>query len=476
MVGLLRCDCGPSISYPQARSNRTFGYHPPVTDVREYLRSIGISRQEIEAAEAQGPDGLRLLLLDVVLLQQASRYTQDDVAEMAGVPLEVARRFWTAMGFVEPTPDERIFNDADVEALRTARDLIEQQITHPLLAVQQTRVIGLSMARVAESAVAAWEERRVMPLRGEEDPNELEVDEEVITATQKLLESNQKFIVYIWRRHLAAAAKRGAAAQMTNTDEIPLRGIGFADLVGFTKIAQDLDEPDLAELVDWFETSAHDTITSLGGRLVKMIGDEVMFTADRPETIADVGLAISDRHDEDERLPPVRVGLAWGPVLAREGDYYGPMVNLANRLVKAARPGTVLVNDLLQEKLAEREGFSMRRVPAPPMKGIGRVRVWRLKRGSGDGSEPTPADFVEDAREATADLTEGTLARVSEAAEDALSKAALAVDEVIEKAALSATGKALRHRERKAKRKQGKSKDEKTAHSRPRGDGSFESR
>ena len=176
------------------------------------------------------------------------------------------------------------------------------------------------------------------------------------------------------------------------------------------------------------------------------------------------------------KLPPVRVGLAWGPVLAREGDYYGPVVNLANRLVKAARPGTVLINDLLQEQLADHEGYGLRRVPAPPMKGIGRVRVWRLKRGTEEDSESRPAEIVEDAREATADFTEGTLARVSEAAEDALSKAALAVDEVMEKAALSATGKALRHRERKAKRKQGKNKDEKTTHSRSQGDGSNESR
>ena len=426
-----------------------------MTDVREFLHSLGVSNDDIADAEAQGPDGLRLLLLDRVLLQEASRYTQEEVAEKAAVPLDVARRFWIAMGFVEPQPEERFFNDADVAALQMAKDLIEQQITHPLLALQQTRVMGLSMAKVAESAVSAWEERRVMPLRGEEDPNDLEVDEEIITATQKLLESNEKFLVYIWRRHLAAAAKRGAAAQMTTTDEVPLRGIGFADLVGFTKISQDLDEPELAELVDWFENSAHETITSLGARLVKMIGDEVMFAAERPATIANVGLALAERHEEDEKLPSVRVGLAWGPVLAREGDYYGPVVNLANRLVKAARPGTVLINDLLQEHLAEHDDLSLRRVPAPPMKGIGRVRVWRLKRGA-DGSQPRSTEIVEEAREATADLTEGTLARVSEAAEDALAKAALAVDDVMEKAAVTATGKALRHHKRRAEKQKKK--------------------
>ena len=290
-----------------------------------------------------------------------------------------------------------------------------------------------------------------MPLRGEDDLAELDVDEEVIAATQKLLESNEKFIVYIWRRHLAAAAKRGAAAQMTTTDEVPLRGIGFADLVGFTRIAQDLDEPELAELVDWFETSAHETITSLGGRLVKMIGDEVMFVAEDPATAVEIGLALSERHEEDEQLPPLRVGLAWGPVLVREGDYYGQTVNLANRVVKAARPGTVVVNEDLQEKLAKRDDLNFRRVPAPPLKDIGRVRLFRVKR---EGVEERPANeaLAEDARETTADFTEGAITRVSSAAEDALSKAAFAVDDALEKATTTATGKVLRHRERRAKK------------------------
>jgi adenylate cyclase len=405
-----------------------------VTDVRQFLLTLGVPEEQIEAVERQGPDALRLLLLDRVLLQDIPRYTQSEVAEQAGVPLEVARKFWLAMGFVEPGSDERVFTDSDLEALKTAADLIAQQITHPLLALQQTRVMGLSLSRIAESAIAAWEQRRVMPLRADEDPNDLDVDEETIATTQKLLESNERFLVYVWRRHLAAVAKRGATAQMTTTDEIPLRGIGFADLVGFTKISQDMEEHELAELVDYFETSAHETITSLGGRLVKMIGDEVMFAADRPDTIADIGLALSERHEQDEKLPPIRVGLAWGPVLAREGDYYGPTVNLANRMVKAARPGTVLINDALHDKLAEREDLSLRRVPAPPLKGIGRVRLWRIRRLQAGEARPKPTTLADEARETVEDLREGAFSKVAELAEGALMKASVATDGALEKA------------------------------------------
>ncbi|HJP66299.1 MAG TPA: adenylate/guanylate cyclase domain-containing protein, partial [Actinomycetota bacterium] len=191
-----------------------------------------------------------------------------------------------------------------------------------------------------------------------------------------------------------------------------------------------------------------------------MIGDEVMFVADDPATAVDIGLTLSDRHAEHEVLPDLRVGLAWGPVLAREGDFYGPVVNLANRITKAARPGTVLVNEGLQEQLAEREGLAFRRVPTPPLKDIGRVRLYRVRRG-GDDHDQARVPIADDARETAADFTEGTLSKVSEVAEDALARAALTVDDVLERAAVSATGKVLRHRERKdkkARKKAGKEK------------------
>ena len=419
-----------------------------MTDVREFLAKVGVPREEIARAEAQGPQALQLLALDRTLLPGENRYTQEEVAERAGVPLEVARRFWLAMGFVEPDPQEAAFTDADVEALRSVKELLQREITNPLLATQQTRVMGLSLARVAEAAVGAWRDRRVMPLRDEDDLATLDVDEDMVQSTQALLDANERFLVYIWRRHLAAAAKRNAVSSLSDPEERAPQGIGFADLVGFTKISQNLDDQELAELVELFEVSSHETIASLGGRLVKMIGDEVMFVADDPATVVDIGLALSEQHEEHEALPSLRVGLAWGPALAREGDYYGPVVNLANRITKAARPGTVLVNEELQELLVESEELSFRRVPTPPLKDIGRVRLWRVRHVDREAPEGR-VQLADDARETAADLTEGTLARVSEAAEEALAKAALAVDEVIEKASVSATGKVLRHRERK---------------------------
>ncbi|HJP66961.1 MAG TPA: adenylate cyclase regulatory domain-containing protein, partial [Actinomycetota bacterium] len=234
-----------------------------MTDVREFLRKLGVPDSDIAKAEAEGPQALELLVVDRTLLPGENRYTQDQVAEMAGVPLEVARRLWVAMGFVEPEPEEASFTDADVEALGLVRELLTQEITNPLLATQQTRIMGLSLARVAEAAVGAWRDRQVLPLRADEDLAGLDVDEDTIQSAQALLQANERFLVYIWRRHLAAAAKRNAVSNLGEDDERPPQAVGFADLVGFTKISQNLEEQELAELVELFEVSSHETISSM---------------------------------------------------------------------------------------------------------------------------------------------------------------------------------------------------------------------
>ena len=120
--------------------------------------------------------------------------------------------------------------------------------------------------------------------------------------------------------------------------------VGFADLVGFTSLTRHVSEDELAALVDRFEGIAADTIAELGGRVVKTVGDEVMFTADDPAVGAEIAVTLAERIGRDQALPELRVGVACGTVLSRLGDVYGEPVNIASRLTSAARPGSVLVD------------------------------------------------------------------------------------------------------------------------------------
>ena len=155
--------------------------------------------------------------------------------------------------------------------------------------------------------------------------------------------------------------------------------VGFTDLVGFTALSRGLDDQALREVIERFEEMAHAAITAGGGRLVKMIGDEVMFVVEDPCAAAEIGLTLSDAFSEDESMPPVRVGMAYGQVVPRASDYLGTTVNMAHRIVAVARRGTVLISDELRRAIESDERFFVRRIPIRTLKGFGGVRLWVLR-------------------------------------------------------------------------------------------------
>ncbi|TML63071.1 MAG: adenylate/guanylate cyclase domain-containing protein, partial [Actinobacteria bacterium] len=158
-------------------------------------------------------------------------------------------------------------------------------------------------------------------------------------------------VAYVFHRQLLAALRRSDLWADPDRQASGTLCVGFADLVGFTALSQALDQQELAAVVSRFENLAYDTIGHLGGRVVKMIGDEVMFVADDVRVAAEIALMLAETYARDETISAVRVGLASGPVLAHEGDYFGPVVNLASRIVNIAYPGTVVAAEDVYEAL-----------------------------------------------------------------------------------------------------------------------------
>jgi len=113
---------------------------------------------------------------------------------------------------------------------------------------------------------------------------------------------------------------------------------------------------------------------------VKMIGDEVMFVTDDPAAAAEIGLSLAEVYGQDEAVSDVRVGLAHGPVLGLQGDYFGPTVNLASRIVNIAYVGAVVVSSEIQERLAGDERFVLKPVRPRRLKGIGLTPLWVVRR------------------------------------------------------------------------------------------------
>ena len=377
-------------------------------DLGGLLRDLGTDEAEIAEAEE---DGTLALLAVEQLLAQHPTHTLDEVCERTGVGPEQIALIWRTLGYAQPKPGEASFTDGDIEILGQVGAMMEAGVTSPEMVLQLSRVIGSSMARVASAhvdliAARAAERRRAEAEEGVEHTPE--DDARIVSSVVGVLPLIPRVLEESWRRHLHAAARRRISLVEAGDELIGV--VGFADLVGFTALSQQLNEAELAAVVDQFEVLCFDVITEGGGRVVKMIGDEVMFTVDSPVAAAEMALALSEGTRDADELSDVRVGLAYGTLLERESDLFGPVVNLASRITKIAFPGSVVVSRELYELLGGAPGYVMRSMRHRYLKNIGRVPLYVLRRARGSESR------FADRRQA---LRDAVRARVSPAVADA---------------------------------------------------------
>jgi adenylate cyclase len=302
-------------------------------------------------------------------------YNADEVAAASGADPELADRLWLAMGFAMLPRDQKAFTEADRAALEGVAAFEKGGFATRELILAVTRVLSQSMARVADAEVGAirdWIDRNVG-----NDQDALDAARQIAPQVVEYLET---FLIHVWRRHVNFAIERQGLLER-DADERVL-SVGFADLVGFTQMSRHLDEPELANVVENLESRSQELISDLGGRVVKSLGDEVMFSADVPATAAEIALRLVEESIEDDELPELRVGLAHGRVVAHRGDYFGTTVNLASRAVDAARPATVLVSEEMREGIKVDDRFHTKAIPPRRLKGIGTTRLWVLRRGA----------------------------------------------------------------------------------------------
>ncbi|GAA3444272.1 adenylate/guanylate cyclase domain-containing protein [Planomonospora venezuelensis] len=304
------------------------------------------------------------------------RYTRFQVAEVAGVPQALTERIWRALGFATLADDAVAFTDADVAALRRVRAMMESGLLDEQTVIRMTRALGQTTARLAQ-----WQAE--IMIGATLDPGRPPTDADlaaVMETARRLLPDFEQVLVHVWRSQLAAAGTRLLAITDMSEEVLPTRltlAVGFADLVSFTRVSRELDEYGLGELVEGFESRAADVIAAHGGRLVKTLGDEVLFTTAEPGKAAAIALELADTAGGSG--PEVRVGLAYGPVLPMMGDVFGTTVNLAARLTAVARPGSVIVDGGLADALADVPGLETQRIRRRPVRGLGVVQPYVLR-------------------------------------------------------------------------------------------------
>jgi adenylate cyclase len=350
--------------------------------LRELVLGLGMPEEEVDRAAADGTLGL--LAVSRFIMSEEGRYTQQEIEERSGLGT-AARRYWRALGFTDPGPDERIFTQHDLEVLEMLRDMLSLGLVDEDVALQLARVIGASMSRIAAAQIDAIEARVDDADRDPRAVVALDGKPAVLRASA-LQDTMPRILEYAWRRHLQVAARRRMVRQAGAEGGGRVLAVGFADLVGFTALSQQLDDHELALVVERFEATAYDTIGSRGGRVIKMIGDEVMFAVEDAASGVGIALSLAEAYHDDESLSDVRVGLATGPVLEREGDLFGPTVNLASRIVSIAYAGSVVVSSDVHDALEGDEGLRWKSLRTRHLKDIGRVQLWTVRR-AGDGFE-----------------------------------------------------------------------------------------
>lgn len=343
---------------------------------------------EPPAAPASVPtaDPGALDAVETRLLGEQPTLNQAEVAEQAGMSLDVARQLWHLLGFAHAEPEERAFTESDVHALRLTKDLIDLGILSPDRQDGLVRTLGRSFARLAE-----WQVGLLADIAVESgiDPTEglVGLADEVVPKVEAL----QNFV---WRRHLLSVASRMLAVADSGVGTSD-RGVCFVDIVGYTSRSRNLSDRELVSWLEAFETSALDIVIEHRGRIIKNIGDELLIVADSAEDVAAIALELTRRGaDEGNDFPEVRAGVAYGEVVTRLGDVFGPVVNIAARLTSVARPGSVLIDRGMYTALTGSEGsdpdepepesgdgspYRFRRLRRVSVKGYSRLHTWVLQ-------------------------------------------------------------------------------------------------
>ncbi|MQY27000.1 hypothetical protein NRB56_25800 [Nocardia sp. RB56] len=324
-------------------------------------------------------------VVEPALLSGPRRYSRADVAQRSGVPSEVSRRLWVALGFAADPDDSALeYTEADIAAVRDFRSLDTLSTADPRRQQSVARSLGQSMARLAEWQVdlVVTEITDRLERHLADDPA-ADPAAAAQAATDEVLARLQALQTYAWRRHLAAALSRSMDGEGDHSGgTVRDLAVGFADMVGYTRLTRHLDPEELSQLLETFETLGTEAVTAHGGWVIKNVGDEVMFAAETAAAGADIALAIQEATRKDGTTPELRVGLAYGDVLQRFGDLYGSTVNIAARLTGVARPGTVLIDDGAAARLAGEPAFTLRHLRSVRVRGFSRLRSHVLRRNN----------------------------------------------------------------------------------------------
>jgi adenylate cyclase len=341
----------------------------------ERLAGEGVPLEELREAV----EGGRLVLLPVerAIAGDGTRYTPREVAAKVGLDLEVLQRTSAALGVPYPDPDERSVTEVDLEAAKRVKAFYDAGLPEDGM-LQVARTVGMAAARIAEA-------NRELVTHTLMQPGDTERDLALrfATAAEHMLPLFEPTLSYAFRAHMLEQIRRDvigageiASGQPGTATDIT---VCFADLVGFTKLGEQVETEELGLIAGRLDELAT-SVAEPPVRLVKLIGDAAMLVSTDAEAMVEAALRMVEAADEEgDEFPRLRAGIAHGSVHVQAGDYYGRPVNLASRLTGIAKPGSVLLD--AAAKGAAGEGFDYSYAGEKRLKGFdSRAKLFRARR------------------------------------------------------------------------------------------------
>lgn len=319
-----------------------------------------------------------------LLLGGSARYCAQDLASICGVSVDDVNEFWSSLGFPSVEPGEVVFTERDREALErwavaiggghidyaTGRSLVR---AHSHLA---DRLVLWQVEALVEDAI-----RRL----GLDDTSARMY---VLDRMRSGVDLLKDAFIHAWERQLHSLLERthrevAQRGEGISRKRFPLtRSLGFVDMVSYTSTASLIGDR-LPDLIGRFEDVTRSAVTQAGGRVVKMIGDAVLFIADDLGTGLEVVTTLIDRLQADDEVLPVRASFVRGDVFSRSGDVFGPTVNLASRLAGIAPEGGILTDASTAAAITAEHGvlgYSVESFPRAELRGVGSVRPFLISR------------------------------------------------------------------------------------------------
>lgn len=302
-------------------------------ELLEYLVALGATGEELVTFKETLPS-----LAGVLAIRGGPALTLEEAAQRSGLSTGAMRDLTLAAGLPDPEPDVPVFTEGFVAFAAGVGDVAS--VFGDDACTQLIRVLAAAMSRVADAMVSSFLVNVASPAR-RLDPVGLGMARANVEVAT-LLPFVAPALDALLRQHLLLSQRLVVTDSEVGDFETRQLVVGFVDLVGSTELGEKVNLSELGATLGDFERISTETIAEGGGRVVKLIGDEILFTAADALSASSIALDLADAFQGHPSVPQVRAGLASGEVMLRDGDVFGPVVNLASRIVDVAKAGEVV--------------------------------------------------------------------------------------------------------------------------------------